>query len=216
VSDAKPKLPPAPPRPDPRVILRRAPDGVAAEELRTLAARVEAIAVAGRPRIGITSADRGDGRTTVAANLALAMGTRQRVLLVEADLRHPSLNQAFGLVDGGGVAEVVAGRATLEQAAFRIETGPIDILPAGAAGQAHAVVGAPRMRQLLTDAGARFPVVVVDLPPALDSADVLTLAPALDGIVLVARAGHTLRERFRRAAASLPPALLVGAVLIGA
>ncbi len=203
-----------PARVDGRVVVRTRPGSRAAEQFRLLAARLEPIIAAGRKRIAVVSADRGDGRSTVAVNLALALGRRRRVALVEADLRAPSLHGALGLQPVHGLADVVAGRATLDQAIYRLVD--VDFVPAGVTTAAHQVIGSPQVPAILAELGARYEAVIVDVPPVLQAADVPTLAPALDGALLVIRIGRSRRDRLARAAGRLPEGLLLGAVLAGA
>ena len=198
---------------DGRVVMRREPASRAAERFRLLAARLEPLLDGGRRRIAVTSPLAGDGRSTVAVNLAIALGRRRKVALVEADFRAPSLHAALGLQPVHGLADVVAGRATVEQATYRLID--VDFLPAGVTTAPHAVVGAERLREVFAELAERYQAVIVDAPAALQFADVPTLVPALDGALMVVRIGRTKRAHLAHAAAAFPPGFVVGAVLAG-
>src|SRR5262245_6539631 len=185
----------------PQLALLAAPTGAAAEQYRLLAQRIEPHLARGARRIGVTSASRREGRTTTAINLALALARARRhhVLLVDADLRAPSVHAALGLPALAGLVDVTAGRADLEQALVRLGDETVDVLAAGVAGAPATALAAPALHALLGDLGRRYGAVVVDAPPVLPLADVPTLAAALDGLLVVVRAGRTRRELLKLA-----------------
>src|SRR5512138_1427655 len=120
---------------DARTLALADPDSPAAQQYRVLHQRLLRIG-ARRPlrTIAVTSSGRREGRTTTAANLALAAAQEGRsTILVEADLRHPSLAAGLGLAPRAGLAEVIEGTAELGQAVTRL--GPLEVLCDGAPAQ---------------------------------------------------------------------------------
>jgi Mrp family chromosome partitioning ATPase len=204
--------------PDTRLIMVRAPDSAAAASFRVLRHR---LAERGDPRvIAVTSAGPKEGKTTCAVNLALALGEcgRARVLLVEANLRSPSLAPLFGFMppqcfsvqmhkhkekptEGWSVVEVVneylhvlavepsdRGRPLLDGPAFAIAI------------------------EMLSQAG--YDYIVVDTPPVLGAADVNLIEESADGVLFTAWARTTSSRTLRRAVDQLAPAKLLGVTLL--
>jgi protein-tyrosine kinase len=164
----------------------------------------------------ITSPSAGEGKSITAANLALAMAQeyQRTVVLVDADLRAPRIHALFGLEPGAGLAEVVAGQASLDETLLYVPEQRIAILPAGAEPQFPTeLLGSTAMRRTLDQLRARFDRVLVDLPAVLPLADVSAAAPMSDGIVMVVRAGVTQRPALDQALAALEGDRVIGVVL---
>ncbi|HEX5831580.1 MAG TPA: polysaccharide biosynthesis tyrosine autokinase, partial [Gemmatimonadaceae bacterium] len=145
--------------------------------------------------IAVTSALPGDGKTTTAVNLALTLSRRsQRTLLVDGDLRRGGVHQIMRTHRVPGLAEVVRGKATLEDAIRVAVLGDatLDVLAAGApVAHPAEVIGSPALAPLLASLRERYDVVVVDAPPINAVADPALLGALVDGVVLVVRAGTT-------------------------
>ena len=166
----------------------------------------------------VTSAQPLEGKTTTACNLAVAMAYGgAKVLLVDADMRRPSVHASFGMVAGAGLADVLAERTPLRDAVTRIQSPSLWILPAG--------TPPPNPSELLAsgamEALARqlregpFDWVVVDTPPVLAVTDASVLAKHATGLVFVLGANMTRRRAAERAIETLAiggPRIL-GAVL---
>lgn len=186
--------------PEARLVALAAPDSAAAEQYRVLHQRVLRLA-ARRPLrvLAVTSAGRREGRTTTAANLALTAAREGKAtVLVEADLRRPTLGRLLGLAPRPGLAEVLAGRAELGQALTRL--GPLSILLAGEAGEdPGALLRSPAAAGVLDQLRAAYELVVLDAPPALAFTDGDRVAGDADAALLVVRAGTTPRQVVRLA-----------------
>ncbi len=165
----------------------------------------------------VTSPNPGDGKSTVAANLAVTMArSGNRVLLIEANFRRPFLARAFDVPDRIGLSNVLVGLNTAEEAiqATRIEN--LDVLVGGALPPSPAeLLGSPSMRQLVHDQMQRYDHIIIDAAPILVVADNYLLAEAVDGVVMVVRAGENTRGVAQRAARQIHAlrARLLGAVL---
>jgi protein-tyrosine kinase len=196
------------------LVAQAAPSSAAAEQYRVLAHRLERIG-ASRPLrvVAVTSATRGEGRSTIAANLALTAAQEGReTILVECDVRKPSLATLFDLAPRAWLAQVLDGSAELSQALCPV--GPLSVLCAGDARDPMAVLRSPRLGPLLDTLRATYALVVLDAPPALAFADAGRLATAADGAVLVVRVHATPRDVVRMAVDSLGDKV-VGVVLNG-
>jgi protein-tyrosine kinase len=202
---------------NPLLIAVTDPQSPAAEEYRTLRTRVAQSATGRAIRtIAITSAGKGDGKSVSAANLALTIAQefQRRVILVDADLRHPRVHQLLGLSDGVGLADVLAGSADLETALVSLPEHNLTILPAGLppSHPAELLSSAP-MRRVMDTLRQRYDRVVIDLPPAAPIADVQILTPLVDGFLFIVRAGVTAKPAIERALNTLDRSKLLGMVL---
>lgn len=163
----------------------------------------------------VTSADKGDGKTTTCANLALALASGgQRTIIIDADLRRPRMHQMFSMDREPGLSTVLYEDVSLSSFATEIED--LSLIPAGEMVPNPAeLLGSERMAQLLASLRREFDYVLLDTPPALLFSDVLGLAPRCDGTILVAGAGATDGRAYDHAAELLADvdADLVGGVL---
>jgi capsular exopolysaccharide synthesis family protein len=144
----------------------------------------------------LTSALPGEGKTTTAANLAIALTERGlNVLLIDADLRRGRVHQLFGLPREPGLSDVLQGRCHPDAArqVMALESGRcVSFLTCGAVDNSPpALVGSVRMRDLLHEVRDLFDLVIVDSPPVNILTDAALLGTHADGVVLVARAGST-------------------------
>jgi capsular exopolysaccharide synthesis family protein len=143
--------------------------------------------------IVLTSAAPGEGKTTLAAHLAMANADRgKRTLLVDGDLRRPSLHAKFGLSPNQGLANVLTGEMLWQDVVIPIEGRPnLSLLPAGLGSHRAADLIGPRLATLLDEFGKDYALVILDSPPLLGFAECLQMASAADGVLIVSRAGET-------------------------
>ena len=171
-----------------------------------------------RPRtILFVSADAGDGRSSLIANLARVQSEGgDRVAVVEADFRRPTLAALLGADGEYGLADVLTGRVKLDEAIrpVKLEAAPMQeagsplatqaapsidghvgsvslIAGGGVAANPPALIGSGAMRELLVALASDYDVVLVDAPPPLEVSDAMPLMRLVDGIILIARLGHT-------------------------
>jgi capsular exopolysaccharide synthesis family protein len=192
------------------------PRSMAAEQFRVLRYRLENLAHTGVRALAFTSAQSGEGKTSCIVNtsLALARGGKNKVVLVDADLRRPGVARMMGLNARDGLCDVVAGRVPLGNCLWRFGEDELFVLPAGQVPDDICnTLYDVRITQMLSDLKQRFDFVLVDVPPVLPLADAPTVCRALDGAILIVRAGVTAGEVVQAAIDALHGVTVHGLVL---
>jgi capsular exopolysaccharide synthesis family protein len=202
---------------NPILVAGLAPKSLAAEQYRALRTRIGHAEGAGVLRtLLVTSPRKGEGKSVTSANLALTMAQelQRRVVIVEADLRKPSLQHLFGLPAGPGLSEYLAGAAELKDVMRFLPDYNLTMIPAGMTPMNPAeLLGSTAMRRMLDHLRTRFDRVILDTPPVLPLADVAILAPLVDGALLVVRAGYTPKPAIENALRAFDSSRLLGIVL---
>ncbi len=167
----------------------------------------------------VTSPGPGDGKTTVAINLAVTSAqSGQRVLLIDCNFRRPGIRERFQNLPAEGLSNALTGQARWEDLVSRSEVPGLDMLSAGPMPPNPAeLLGSGFMQELLEGAKRKYDRVILDGPPSLLVTDALILAVQVDGVVMVSRAVSNSRGALRRAREQLDRinARIVGAVLNG-
>jgi capsular exopolysaccharide synthesis family protein len=164
----------------------------------------------------ITSTIPQEGKSVVSANVAcaLTLGTRQRTLLLEGDVRRPTLSKVFGLKAYPGICEYLQGERTIAASLYRLEPAGIWFLPAGVApANPLELLESARLPALMEQLTAWFDWVIVDSPPVLPLADTSVWTRLADGILLVTRQGTTQKRHLKRGLEALESKKVIGAVL---
>ena len=200
-----------------RRIVMLQPESVVAEQFRSLRARLDALAET-RPlrTIAVTSALPGEGKTMAAISLAVvsAMKIGGRVVLVECDMREPTIGAALGLHTDAGLTEVLVDGAPLEQAIQRVAGTSLDVLAVrGLPQNPSELLASDRMRKLLETLTARYERVILDLPPTLGLPDAKIVSGLCDGTVFVVRANETSQPDIEAALEVLGRERLLGIVM---
>lgn len=200
----------------PMFVAATSPGSSAAEHYRLLRARIERQESGRRKQVlVVTSSCVGDGKTTTSANLALTMAQDfgQSVVLVEGDLRRPTLARQFGLPDGPGLVDVLVGAVPLQAALVELPGHGLHVLPGGLPTQRSAgLVASAALRRMMDTLRGRFDRIVLDAPPS-NIADTHELARLADGVLFVIRAGATPRAAIEKALAELDGDKVLGIVL---
>ena len=202
---------------DPRLVAAHAHTSLAAEQYRSLRTRIKS-GENGKPlrTIVITSPNKGDGKSLTAANLALTMAQefQQRVVLVDGDLRRPSVHRLFGVPSTFGLSNVLTEGAAVEDALIAVAGHGLTILPAGPIPMHPAeLLGSTAMRRVIETLRTSFDRVLIDMPPAAPLADVAIASALADGILMIVRAGVTKKPAIERALSGLDQAKVLGLVL---
>jgi capsular exopolysaccharide synthesis family protein len=150
----------------------------------------------------VTSALPQEGKTTTSINVAVVLAQKGvRVLLIDADLRRPSIHKTLGMGPRSGLSNVLTGSTTLEQSITRTAILPnLFVLPAGTPPPNPAeLLASANMRDVLTQLREQYDHIVVDTPPSLSVTDAVVLSPRADAVILVIRSGQTMKQSLRRA-----------------
>lgn len=196
-------------------IVHLEPASEAAEAYRVIRTAV-CFAMKGKKgkKILIASPSLGDGKTTAASNLALALAQAGlRTLLVDADMRRPMLHNIYQVKRQIGLSSVLGGKASLEEAVVPTGVEFLDLLPAGPiAPNPSEMLSSPAFAQTLETLSGKYDYIVIDSPPVVAVADARILAAACDATLLVLRAGKSDRHLSNSACEAL---LDVGARILG-
>lgn len=199
-------------------VLLRDPLSPGAESYRQLRSNLDFVRVEGE-RLGfvVTSSIPGEGKSLIAANLALALGEGdRRVLLVDADLRRPMVSSYTGLSAAAGLTSVLAGRAEIDDVTQTWGDTGVDVLTAGPMPpNPSELLSSRRMAELVHQLRKAYDVVVFDTPPLVSVADAAILARLLDGALIVADRTKVHRAQLAQAVMALEKSgvSILGAVL---
>jgi capsular exopolysaccharide synthesis family protein len=165
----------------------------------------------------VTSPSAAEGKSTVTANLAIALAQAgQRVVVIDADLRKPTLHKIFKLPQRVGTTTVLLDHANVNDALQHLGPGLPAVLTSGSLPpNPSELLGSRRMRQLLSELRAAYEVVLVDCAPLLPVADPMVVSKLADGLLLIARARVTTRDQAKaaRAVCAKAGATVFGTVL---
>jgi capsular exopolysaccharide synthesis family protein len=204
--------------PTSRLVFLTEPDSLAAEKFRFLGVRLRQLQQ-GRPlkKVLVTSTIPEEGKSTVSANLAGVLARRkQSVLLIEGDLRRPTLAQQFGLGRLAGLGEwLQSGRQTVSNV-YRLEGPDFWFMPAGNPPENPLeLLQSGRLSYLMRQLADLFDWIIVDSPPLLPLADTTVWSRVTDGTLLVAREGKSEKKQLQRGLEVLKKSDLLGVVLNG-
>jgi capsular exopolysaccharide synthesis family protein len=162
----------------------------------------------------ITSPSSGDGKTTVASNLAIAIAQAgRRVLLIDADCWHPGQHEVFGLDHATGLTSILRKKAVLADVVRKTDIENLEILPCGEIPSNPAeLLDSPALSKLLAEASAKYDQVLIDSPPVVPITDARILAANCGATILVLRAGKSTRQMADDAFEALAA---VGAPILG-
>jgi len=165
----------------------------------------------------VTSASPGEGKSTIAAHLAVSHASQgHRTLLIDGDLRRPSVHRRFEVPSTVGLSTVLVSDLPWQGAVAKLPQLPfLDILPAGPTSRRAADLVGRGLQQVLEEASGEYDLVILDAPPLLGFAEPLQMATLVDGVVVVTRAGETSRKAVASVIATLRRlrASVVGVVL---
>jgi capsular exopolysaccharide synthesis family protein len=197
------------------VILRDQPLSAPSEAVRRLRTNLQFIDLANRPKsIVISSSIPGEGKSTIAINLAVSLAdSGSRVILVDADLRRPSVAEYLGIEGGVGLTTVLIGRAEVEDVVQPLGKTSLDLLPAGQIPpNPSELLGSVAMADLLEQLSGSYDMVLLDSPPLLPVTDAVVLSNLAGGALVVVGADRIHRPQLQQSLESLETA---GAHLFG-
>lgn len=178
------------------------PKHVVAEQFRTVRTNIE-FAGAALDRcqvIMFTSSAMSEGKSTVSANVAVTWAQAgKKVLLVDADLRRPTVHATFRKLNLDGVTTVLTAKTVVDQVVEKTFVDKLSVITSGPVPpNPSELLNSKRMAQLIDWARENFDIVVLDAPPVLAVSDVQVLVPKTDGVVVVANMGKTLKSDLKR------------------
>jgi capsular exopolysaccharide synthesis family protein len=196
------------------------PESYAAEQFRTLRARLDSLATQQPLKtLAVTSANPDEGKSTASINLAAvtSMGVGRKVLLMDCDLRKPKIHRSLGLEPHMGLGEILLGQATFDEAVLKVEGLSLDVLPVRTPpSNPSELLASNGMAQLLIEVGSRYDQVILDTPACLGIPDTKTVTELCDGIILVVRADVTPRDDVQTVLEILDRRRVLGLLLNGA
>lgn len=202
------------------VVAAYAPSTEAVESLRALRSQLMLRGFGGEGQqklLAVTGVERGEGRSWLAANLAVVFSQLgEHTLLIDADMRHPSQHQLFGLQNRIGLAAMLSGRSGMDAIQRVPDLLDLSVLTAGASPpNPQELLARPQFGELLTQAGEQYDVVIIDTPSLSGYADAQTIAAKAGCALMVARKHVSGLSRLESAVASLTQVCtrVVGSVL---
>lgn len=204
---------------NPHLVILQRPGSPIAERYRRLRLRLDqGIVDDPKPRqvTVVTSPVPGEGKTTTATNLALAYteDREKRVLLIDADLRRPSVARYIQPKPTLGLTEVLTDQAPVEHALVEMADTKLWVLPAGSPTETPLeLLQSERFSGLLRDLREEFDRIVIDAPPTVPFTDAALLQTVSDGVLVVVRVGMTTKQLIFRAMESLSGGVVLGVVL---
>lgn len=167
------------------------------ESLRQLRTNLRFVSVDQPPRsIIVTSPNPGEGKSTVTASLAHAFAKAgQPTVLIDADLRRPTIAKIFGIDNGVGLSQILSGQVGIEDAIQRFRESELYVIPAGRIPpNPSELLGSAKMRKLVEELSQEY-LVLIDVPPLLPVTDGSLLSTGVDGAILVTKVGATRKDQ---------------------
>lgn len=165
----------------------------------------------------VTSAGPSEGRTTTATNLAVTYAQEnKKVLLIDGDLRKPSIHSVFFRSNRKGLTELLTDQISLADAIVQTDIPNLSVLTSGAVPpNPSEMLGSRKMRNLIIELEAQYDVILIDSPPALAVTDAQILGAMSDGVILVVNYGKVTKEAVRRVRSNMEhvSARILGVVL---
>lgn len=196
------------------------PKSIVSEQYRILKTSVDFSAIDGELRtIMITSSNPSEGKSTTIANLAALYAQQgKKVLLLDADLRKPTVHHTFSIANTIGLSNVLTSNMSINEAVHKTDLENLYIMPSGPVPPNPTdLLDSKAMDKLVTAMLGVFDLVLFDAPPVLPVPDALVLSRKCDGVILVAKSGSTKKESLKKVKESLEKAQarILGVVLNG-
>jgi non-specific protein-tyrosine kinase len=189
-----------------------------ADQVKILRTQIlQSLSDEGRNTLLVTSANPGEGKTLTAINLAISFShqTNRTVLLVDGDIRKPTIDKYLGLSEGPGLSDYLIGKADIADILINPGMERIVVLPGGRPLTNSAeLLGSPRMGSLLKELKEKYQdrFIIIDAAPVLTSADPLVLSSIVDGILIVVESEKTKREDIKKVFEMMQNKPIIGTV----
>lgn len=151
--------------------------------------------------IMVTSSQSGEGKSTTISNLAVTYAQEgKKVLLIDADLRKPSLHRIFSQLNHQGLSTLLAGQSSVEEAIQETSISQLSLLPSGPlSANPSELFNSLAMRELLEQMKEQYDVILMDTPAVLTVTDSVIVSALCDGVIMVVAAGKVKKERLKKA-----------------
>ncbi|WP_251028725.1 CpsD/CapB family tyrosine-protein kinase [Bacillus sp. ISL-18] len=180
------------------IIAHTHPDSVISEQFRMIQTNMKFIMSEQNSRtILITSSEDGEGKSTIATNLAVSLAQqKKKVLLIDGNLRKPALHSFFNTSNKIGLTDVLTGRASFSEAIIHTEVWRLDLLTSGVVPfNPVELIGSQRLPELLNKVEQSYDIIIIDSNSILEVTDTKLLASQCDGVILVTQNGKTKLEK---------------------
>lgn len=168
--------------------------------------------------ITFSSADEAEGKSTTSINMAIAFSQLGgKILLLDADMRRPSVNKKLKIENNDGLSNIIAGLSDFEKAVYQYNSN-LDILTSGPTPpNPSELLSSASFDRLLESCKNEYDYIIIDTPPINAVSDALVVAPKTDGLLLVVRAGYTRRDSLKQTigAAEFANINILGAIMNG-
>lgn len=202
---------------DNRLVTIREPYSMIAEQYRVLCTRIsQLVQNKSSYTLAITSSVKGEGKSFTSINLAITMAKDfdENVLLIEGDLKNPTIHDYLKRSPGFGLSDVIEGRIEMDAASIKLFEGKLTVLFAGKKiGNPSRLISSPKMEEMLNTARGLYKYIIIDAPPVLPLVDMNIYSNFVDGILLIIQAGKTPKSMVKRALSTIPSEKVIGAVL---
>ena len=186
-----------------KIVTYHSPTGSIAEQFRAVKTHIFSTDRAETLKIiAITSPANGEGKTIAAINLAIvtAQDSGKPVLLIDCNLRKPSVASLLGISGDRGIGDILCGNARLSEEITATDIKNLSVLTVGQINcNATELLNSQKIKDLLSEARRMYGYVIIDMPAVIPYSDPRILGPLVDGVVIVIRAGRTRREVIARA-----------------
>ena len=190
---------------------------VITEQYRLLRSRLSSLNGShGNKVIAVTSTQKGEGKSITSVNLAIVMAedTKKKVLLIDGDMRKPSIHAFFNCKSEYGLVDLLKNKIDIEPLLISSGINNLTILPGGEPVESPSdIIANPRFKEGIERLKKRFDYIIIDSPPIIPFADMNILGDIVDGILLVVKAETTPKERVLDALKSLNKENIIGVVL---
>ncbi len=198
------------------------PSSPVAEQYRTIRTNLQFASSADQQvqSLVVTSSGPSEGKSLTSANLAVVFAqTGQKVLLVDADMRKPTIHKIFQLSNEAGLSTVLSTGANIEETAQSVSVENLSVLTSGPKSpNPSELLGSEKMNQIMEEARHLFDMVIFDMPPVVTVTDAQVMSSKADGTLLVARENWTRKDALSQAKESLDlvQARILGVIYNGA
>ncbi len=186
-----------------KIVVYHNPTSQVSEQFRAMSAHVRSMEMSeGIKTIAVTSPTCGEGKSVVAVNMAVVMALdfSKPVVLIDCNMRRPSVGPLLGLHNSEGLSDLLSGRAQLQDVLIKTDVANLTVLPGGeTALNPNELLASSKMVSVLSELKRQFEVVILDTPAVIPYADPRILSKIAEGVILVIRTGKTRREVVGRA-----------------